>query len=414
MPLVSAALHLTARNIVAFTPTPLKIGHSLQSEKIGRQRLGDSFIAHATVVDRDQDREASSPLLPPEATPMGSIVKEMAVTAEEILHTAIVDSNSIHIADHVPLSHINDSHLKDFSHAPRTGDVAHIQSKSTGALAKESFVIPRDQIPAILKFGVDGEEKIINIWGLYCFAVTLVTCPLWMATMSALSTLHNMFENFDPQRALYDRTGKIWSRVWLQMLNSYPTITGDVDSIRNDGLGPVLFVANHASWLDIPVLCCVLDPVFKFIAKGELKGVPAIGQQLIGGEHILIDRDDRKSQLRTFKEGLNWLNNGVSIMAFPEGARSKDGRLMNFKGGTFSMAVKAKVPIVPLTISNAHAVMPGYALFPVQNGAGKLALHVHPAIYPEEGMTDVDLSEQVRKAIISKLPNDQKPIKMSE
>ena len=55
----------------------------------------------------------------------------------------------------------------------------------------------------------------------------------------------------------------------------------DVDRLR-EGQGPCLYVANHASWLDIPVLCTVLDPVFKFIAKGELGQVPCIGQQLNG------------------------------------------------------------------------------------------------------------------------------------
>jgi 1-acyl-sn-glycerol-3-phosphate acyltransferase len=135
--------------------------------------------------------------------------------------------------------------------------------------------------------------------------------------------------------------------------------------------------------------------------------------QSIQGNHILIDREDRRSQLRTFKEGLNWLKNGVSIMAFPEGARSPDGKLMDFKGGTFSMAIKAGVPIVPLTISHAHAVMPSYSLFPIQAGAGKLALHVHPPIYPSSkdnvNLTDADLSKLVREAILSKLPADQHP-----
>ena len=66
----------------------------------------------------------------------------------------------------------------------------------------------------------------------------------------------------------------------------------------------------------------------------------------------MIDREDRRSQLRTFKEGVAYLTNGVPLMAFPEGKRSSDGRLAEFKGGIFSMAVKAGVPIVPISISN--------------------------------------------------------------
>lgn len=95
-------------------------------------------------------------------------------------------------------------------------------------------------------------------------------------------------------------------------------------------------------------------------------------------------------------------------MAFPEGRRSKDGKLMEFKGGLFSMAVKTKVPIIPITISHAHAVMPCNALFPVQSGAGKLHVHVHKAI-DTLGRSDTDLAEAVRAAFLSSLPYEQHP-----
>ncbi len=131
------------------------------------------------------------------------------------------------------------------------------------------------------------------------------------------------------------------------------------------------------------------------------------------GKHIMIDREDRRSQLRTFKEGVNWLKNGVPLMAFPEGMRSKDGRLMEFKGGIFSMAVRAGVPIVPLSISNTHAVMPGYSLFPIQTGEGKLHVHVHEPI-SVEGRKEEELAELVREALLSKMPLDQHPLPIVE
>ncbi len=96
-------------------------------------------------------------------------------------------------------------------------------------------------------------------------------------------------------------------------------------------------------------------------------------------------------------------------MAFPEGKRSDDGRLMSFKGGIFSMAVKAKVPIVPLSIANTHAVMPANSLMPFQAGEGKLHIHVHPPI-DAEGKSEEELSELVRTALLSKMPLDQHPL----
>lgn len=127
------------------------------------------------------------------------------------------------------------------------------------------------------------------------------------------------------------------------------------------------------------------------------------------GNHILIDREDRRSQLRTFKEGVSWLGKGVPLMAFPEGKRSDDGKLMEFKGGIFSMAVRAKVPIVPISISNTHAIMPGNALLPFQSGAGKLHVHIHPPI-DVEGKKEDELAEMVRTALLSKMPLDQHPV----
>lgn len=127
------------------------------------------------------------------------------------------------------------------------------------------------------------------------------------------------------------------------------------------------------------------------------------------GNHILIDREDKRSQLRTFKDAISWLKQGVPIMAFPEGMRSKDGRLMDFKRGLFSLATKAGVPIVPITLSNTHAVMPSFSYFPVQSGSGKIHIHVGEPI-DSSGRTEVELEELVRAEFVAHLPPTQQPI----
>ena len=95
-------------------------------------------------------------------------------------------------------------------------------------------------------------------------------------------------------------------------------------------------------------------------------------------------------------------------MAFPEGKRSRDGRLQEFKGGLFAMAVKCQVPIIPISLSHTHAVMPSTSLFPVQNGRGKLHVHVHKAIQPG-GKSESDLTNLVRDALLDSLPLSQHP-----
>jgi len=293
---------------------------------------------------------------------------------------------------------------------PTKTTLRHLYVSKTPDVLDESFTLPPEEVNPLIRFGDGNKEKIINAFGLHTLVVFVMTGPIWMLAMAIVEKICNINENFDPNRAIFDYTGKIWSRVWLTMTFSYPSLSGEVDSIR-DGHGPCLYVANHASWLDIPIICTVLNPVFKFIAKSDLVKVPCIGQQLKWGKHILIDRDDRRSQLRTFKEGISWLKKGVPLMAFPEGARSKDGKLMDFKGGVFSMATKAKVPIVPISLSHTHAVMPANSLFPIQSGDGKLHVHIHKPI-DTNGKTDKELIDLVKQALLSQMPREQYPLEL--
>jgi 1-acyl-sn-glycerol-3-phosphate acyltransferase len=147
----------------------------------------------------------------------------------------------------------------------------------------KSFALSREEIKPLIRIGEGEKEKVVNAFGLWCAAVSVITGPIWMAAMMIVNSINERDEEWDPHRAFYDSIGKIWAKTWLTMTNSYPTTSGDVERLK-EGHGPCLYVANHASWLDIPVLCTVMDPVFKFIAKGELRKVPCIGQQLDGGK----------------------------------------------------------------------------------------------------------------------------------
>jgi Acyltransferase len=151
----------------------------------------------------------------------------------------------------------------------------------------KNFVLTRDEVKPLIKLGKGETEKIVNAFGFVTFLATVVTGPIWMLAMSIVDMICNMNENLDPNRALYDFTGKIWCRVWLTMCMSRPSVSGEISAIR-EGHGPCLYVANHASWLDIPIICTLVDPVFKFIAKAELSKVPCIGQQLKGVSNASI------------------------------------------------------------------------------------------------------------------------------
>jgi 1-acyl-sn-glycerol-3-phosphate acyltransferase len=150
------------------------------------------------------------------------------------------------------------------------------------------FRIEREDTNPIIRVGKGENEKVVNGFGLWCLLVSILTGTFWMAAMMMVDGINKSMSDWDPNFSIFDKTGKLWAKTWLTMTNSFPTITGDVERLRKGEHGPCLYVANHASWLDIPVLCTVLDPVFKFIAKGELRKVPLIGQQLEGVSALLI------------------------------------------------------------------------------------------------------------------------------
>lgn len=274
-----------------------------------------------------------------------------------------------------------------------------------------NYILSPQEVNAIVKLGTEPKTKLINGFGLWSMAVSLVVCPIWYLALKLCAASYNINDSWDQNKEFYDGLGKIWAKSFLTLTGSYPTFSGELDLLAKGAHNkPCLFVANHASWLDIPVLCTCTDQVFKFVAKGELGDLPCIGDQLKGGDHVLIDREDRRSQLRSFKQSIKWIKDGVPILAFPEGKRSDDGRLMGFKGGVFAIAVKTGVPIVPITLAHTHAIMPGNSLFPVQAGEGKLHVHVHPEI-EVEGKTEAELDSLVRECFMETLPKYQHPLK---
>jgi 1-acyl-sn-glycerol-3-phosphate acyltransferase len=127
---------------------------------------------------------------------------------------------------------------------------------------------------------------------------------------------------------------------------------------RISGLTSCIFMSNHQSNFDIPVLLSHLPKQFRWLAKAELFKIPIFGRSMSGAGYISIDRSDRKSAFKSLARAAETIRNGTSVMIFPEGTRSKDGRLQPYKKGGFVMAVDAQVPIVPIVIEGTHEIMP--------------------------------------------------------
>jgi len=147
-----------------------------------------------------------------------------------------------------------------------------------------------------------------------------------------------------------------WGRwmLWAHSVNTHIEGPG----LKNlSSLKGVVFVSNHQSLLDIPVLFKYLPAESSFIAKRELFHIPLFGWAAYFCGTIFIDRA-RGAQNRSLSSVTKYLNEGRSIIMFPEGTRSPTGELGNFKRGAFVFAIQAQVPIVPISILNTRDLLP--------------------------------------------------------
>lgn len=167
--------------------------------------------------------------------------------------------------------------------------------------------------------------------------------------------------------------------------------------------GPVVYIANHQGYADIVAFCAALSKYMQFgyVAKNELEKVPAYGEWIKRIRSVLIKRDDPRESLKTIEEGVELINNGFSMMIFPEGTRSKSAEMGEFKRGAFKLATKPGVPIVPVTIMGSWRVFEETGIIT----GTRLDVMIHPAVETAgidrkaEKQLTVDVENTVRQGL---------------
>lgn len=170
------------------------------------------------------------------------------------------------------------------------------------------------------------------------------------------------------------RVARLWARSILLVARIKVQVKGleHIDPRRS-----YIFMANHQSNFDIPVLLGHLDVQFRWLAKAELFKIPIFGRGMRGCGYISIDRSDRRAAIESIRQAAQTIRNGTSVLIFPEGTRSYDGRIQEFKKGGFYLARKSGVPIVPVIIRGTWAVMPRNSL---RIRPGRVAIEVKAPI----------------------------------
>ncbi len=197
--------------------------------------------------------------------------------------------------------------------------------------------------------------------------------------------------------SLVDRRGKLqhwcaqrWCRMIAVTAGARMRVRG-LENIPRDQ--PCVYVANHQSYLDIPAIIGYLPVQFRIMAKRSLFFVPFMGWFLWRAGHIPIDRENIRSAVANINRAVARIREGYSTIIFPEGTRSRDGSLQEFKSGGFKLALKAGVPIVPITVIGTCRILRRDSLI---FHPGEVEIIVDPPI-PTDGYTNRTIPELLEK-----------------
>jgi len=163
-------------------------------------------------------------------------------------------------------------------------------------------------------------------------------------------------------------------RVWAPGLLAI-AVTLEVEGReRIDFSRPHLFVANHQSWADIPALFVALPVPLLFMAKRELARVPFLGWYIQAMGMVFVERSARAAGAASVGQAAERLGHGWSVLSFPEGTRSRDGRVHTFKSAGFAAAIEAGVPVVPVALEGAGRIIPPDGGFRIRPGRVRLRI----------------------------------------
>ena len=200
------------------------------------------------------------------------------------------------------------------------------------------------------------------------------------------------------------KVGRIWAKCILALSNIRVTVKG----LSNLKPGrSYIYMANHMSNFDIPVLQAFLPVQFRWLAKAELYKIPVFGYAMKRAGYISIDRSDRKSAIESLNKAVKIIRDGISVVIFPEGTRSRNHNIQPFKKGGFFLAVDSGVPIIPIIIHGTERIMPKkQMLIKPGNVTLEIAKPINSSDYTRK--TKNDLMDKIRDIFLKSFEKNKK------
>lgn len=210
------------------------------------------------------------------------------------------------------------------------------------------------------------------LYPLYFLYQWLIAMPLMVISTVITSISVLILSPLLPNSKISYLPAVIWGKFCCYIFFINVKVTGLENVNRKQSY---VFTANHQSAFDILAVYGWLPYIFKWLLKIELRKVPFLGAACQAAGHIFVDRTNPIAAKQSMAKAVDQLKNGISVVIFPEGTRTKTGKLGKFKRGAFLLAMELKLPIVPITISGSYERVKGYRTFP-----GTIEMKIHPPV----------------------------------
>ena len=233
-------------------------------------------------------------------------------------------------------------------------------------------------------------------------ALLVVIAVVVTAFMSSCAFL---FPLISPGENKVHKIANLWARMLLWLTSTRVDVIGKENVLMEK---PQIFMANHQSDFDILIVLAHIPGQFRWIAKKELFKIPIFGKAMRNAGYIEIDRQNHEKALKSLDEAAQKIREGKSVVTFPEGTRSRDGKIRPFKQGMFHLAIQAGVPIVPISIIGAHEIMPKRTL-KVKPGRIRMVIDRPVDVSGYTLETRSELIEKIRHIIVRNLENPTGP-----
>lgn len=238
---------------------------------------------------------------------------------------------------------------------------------------------------------------------LYRIYQFLIMIPLLAVETILAATLTVIATYLGLGRSLGYYIPKWWARIFCLLTLVKVEVRGRDKISKGQSY---VFVANHQGAYDIFSIYGYLGHNFRWMMKKSLEKIPFVGYSCKVSGHIFVDNSSPTAIRNTMETAEKRLAGGMSVVVFPEGARTLDGKMHRFKRGAYVLATEFNLPVVPITIDGAYKVMPRTAKLP---RPGRIILTIHnPIVAGADGHDLAELMEQSRAAIASALPEEDK------